>query len=298
MSTWQQLELECSASILSTLTDYLENAGAVSVTYQAAQENLLTEPSPGSQPLWDHVKLTGLFEETYNIEQLSNHLQKSFQNDGIQKITFITVEEKDWQNKWMEDFKPIHVSSKLWICPEWSEPPNPDAINIKLNPGLAFGTGSHPTTAMCLNWLDHYIKEDSIVLDFGCGSGILAIAALKLGAREAYAVDIDKEALKVTRENARNNAIDENKLFIRLPHEIGNIKVNVIVANILAQPLIDLAEIITQYANDKTIIALSGILTDQAKTVMARYKQWFDFETPSAQDGWILLSGIHIPGNS
>ena len=204
------------------------------------------------------------------------------------------VEDKDWSQEWKKHFKPIACSDgRLWICPSWIDAPEPDAVNLRLDPGLAFGTGSHPTTMLCLNWLEKQTVEGKTVIDFGCGSGILGIAALLLGAEKVWAIDNDPQALLASRDNAERNGIKDNRLITLLPEQIpAEAKADIMLANILAKPLIDLAQQISELTLSQGQLCLSGILSHQVDQVSEAYIDQFTFASPVIDDNWAQLSAI------
>lgn len=201
------------------------------------------------------------------------------------------LEDKDWEREWMENFHPMQFGQRLWICPSWRDVPDPEAVNVMLDPGLAFGTGTHPTTALCLTWLDGQELGGQTVIDYGCGSGILGIAALKLGAGRVIGVDIDPQAIEASRENAARNGV-ENGVELYLPADRPQLQADVLVANILAGPLRELASDIASLVKPGGRLALSGILATQAEEVRAAYLPWFEMDAPVEQEEWVRLSGI------
>jgi ribosomal protein L11 methyltransferase len=284
-----QLTLTTNLEIAELISDTLSDLGALSVTMQDAEDQPILEPAPGETPLWQAIKLTALFEETQNQSVLLENL-KLFR--PITALSFNILEDQDWVRVWQKDFKPMSFGKRLWICPTGYTPPNPAAINILLDPGLAFGTGTHPTTALCLEWLDENIRGNEYVIDYGCGSGILAIAALKLGCSQVLAVDNDPQAIQSTDSNARQNHIDPQQLSILLPPDMPAIQANVIVANILAQPLIQLAPLFKSMLKEGGKIALSGILADQAEMIINAYQAvGFQMSLPIQKQDWILIQG-------
>jgi ribosomal protein L11 methyltransferase len=211
---------------------------------------------------------------------------------GVPVVTAYEVtrlEDEDWVRRTQSQFVPQHVTPRLWVVPTWHEPPEPRAINIVLDPGLAFGTGTHPTTRVCLQWLDEIVRGGESVIDFGCGSGILAIAAVKLGAKDASGVDIDPQAVEAAQRNARQNAVEAT--FVSAAEGLRG-PAQIVVANILAKPLIVLAPLLASLTKAGGRLALSGILVEQADEVRHAYAAWYDFEPPRDEAGWVLLSGI------
>jgi ribosomal protein L11 methyltransferase len=202
------------------------------------------------------------------------------------------LEDKDWEREWMDNFHPMKFGERLWVCPSWKPVPDENAVNVMLDPGLAFGTGTHPTTALCLAWLDSQNLQDKIVIDFGCGSGILAIAALKLGAKRVIGIDIDPQAITASRDNAQRNNVSE-QLELYLPADLPTgVVADVLVANILAGPLRELSTNIEAVVKENGLLALSGILQQQADELVEVYSQWFKMDKPEIKDEWARLSGI------
>ncbi len=264
----------------------------MSVTYTDAGDNPVYEPLPGETKLWSETIVTGLFDAEVKTGRIMDFV-KSHLKPGTQ-VTSEILEDKDWVREWMDHFKPMKFGRRLWICPSWCKTPDPDAVNLMLDPGLAFGTGTHPTTAMCLEFLDGESLEGKHVIDFGCGSGILAIAALLLGAKSALGLDIDPQAIKASGENAERNGV-RDRLSLRLtggeaPEE--NEKADVLVANILAGPLTELAPDIEKLVKKGGHLALSGILGKQADDVRAVYSKWFEMDEPLIREDWCRLTGI------
>lgn len=247
---WQQLHLQCEKDNVDLAEALLLEAGALSIALDDAGDQPLFEPLPGESPLWDEVIITGLFDANTDagnrqlLEELSHEIGAQVQ---ASRTWVNAVDDKDWEREWMSNYKPIECANNLWIVPNWLTPPNPDATNIIMDPGLAFGTGYHATTRLCLDWLTEQDLTDKVVIDYGCGSGILGIAALLLGARQVYAVDIDPQAVLATNQNAARNHVDD-RLQAFLPEDFNNYwqqndmkPVEIMVANILAKPLIGLA---------------------------------------------------------
>ena len=278
--------------VIEKASSLLTGQGAMSVTYTDAGDNPVYEPLPGETKLWSETIVTGLFDAEVKTGRIMDFV-KSHLRPGTQ-VTSEILEDKDWVREWMDHFKPMKFGRRLWICPSWCKTPDPDAVNLMLDPGLAFGTGTHPTTAMCLEFLDGEPLEGKHVIDFGCGSGILAIAALLLGAKSALGLDIDPQAIKASGENAERNGV-RDRLYLRLtggeaPEE--NEKADVLVANILAGPLTELAPDIEKLVKKGGHLALCGILAKQADDVRAVYSQWFEMDEPLIREDWCRLTGI------
>lgn len=291
---WLQACIETESQLAERLADALIEVGALSVTIEDAlagtayEEAIFGEPGEKTGQLWQHSRVVTLFKDDVDVTQLIAAL---CHQHGLMLPSFTveTVPEQDWVQATQAQFEPISISPRLWIIPTWHTPPVPEAINLQLDPGLAFGTGSHPTTRLCLEWLDNHITGNEVVVDYGCGSGILAIAALKLGAIRAIGVDIDAQALQASHNNAKQNGVSAE---FYLPDQIPSIKCDMLLANILANPLRMLAGLLAGYVKKKGKIVLSGILTDQAEELTEIYSVWFDIEAaPVSDEGWIRLIG-------
>lgn len=288
---WLQLRLAITPEQAPTYEDALLEVGAVSVTFMDAEDQPIFEPDLGTTPLWSHTHLLALFEADTDADALVAHLQ--LLTDGaLPEHQIEHIEDQDWERSWMDGFAPMRFGQRLWIVPSWHEAPQPDAVNLLLDPGLAFGTGTHPTTSLCLQWLDAQPLEDCNVLDFGCGSGILAIAALLLGAPRAVGTDIDPQALEASRDNAQRNGIADERFPVYLPADLPQEPADVMVANILAGPLVSLAPQITSLVKPGGRLALSGILAEQADEVRATYAADFALDPTAVQDGWVRISGV------
>ncbi len=286
---WLQLTFPSDRESASTLEDALLDAGAVSVTLQDNADEPVFEPGVGETPLWSATKVVALFTEDAAIEIVLAALIAQF--DGL-TWTLERVEEQAWERAWMADFQPMRFGRRLWVCPSWCEAPDPHGVVLALDPGLAFGTGTHPTTALCLEWLDGIDLKGKTVLDYGCGSGILAIAALLLGAEKAIGVDNDPQALIATRENALRNNIEPQRLLTFTPEQLpADCRVEVTVANILAGPLQSLAPTLAGHTHANGLIALSGILEAQAAAVVQSYRAAFAMQPAVMKEGWVRLSG-------
>jgi ribosomal protein L11 methyltransferase len=288
---WLQVRLAITPAQAETYEDALLEVGAVSVTFMDAEDQPIFEPDLGTTPLWSHTHLLALFEADTDETALLAHLQLlcggSLPEHHVERI-----EDQDWERSWMDGFQPMRFGQRLWIVPSWHAAPEPDAVNLLLDPGLAFGTGTHPTTALCLEWLDGQKLDNCSVLDFGCGSGILAIAALLLGAPQAVGTDIDPQALEASRDNASRNGIDPARFPVYLPADLPQQPADVVVANILAGPLVSLAPQITALVKAGGRLALSGILAEQAEEVRAAYAGAFDLDPTAEKDGWVRISGV------
>ncbi|KJU76249.1 50S ribosomal protein L11 methyltransferase [Pseudomonas chengduensis] len=288
---WLQVRLAITPEQAETYEDALLEVGAVSVTFMDAEDQPIFEPDLGTTPLWSNTHLLALFEADTDETALLAHLQLLC-GGALPEHHVERIEDQDWERSWMDGFQPMRFGQRLWIVPSWHAAPQPDAVNLLLDPGLAFGTGTHPTTALCLEWLDSQNLDNCSVLDFGCGSGILAIAALLLGAPQAAGTDIDPQALEASRDNASRNGIDPARFPVYLPADLPQQPADVVVANILAGPLVSLAPQITALVKGGGRLALSGILAEQAEEVRAAYASTFDLDPTAVKDGWVRISGV------
>lgn len=289
--SWLQVRLAVTPDNAARHEDRLLAIGAVSVTFMDAEDQPIYEPDLGTTPLWSKTHLLGLFDDQQDAGMLEQQLRQSFA-DELPEFAIEVLPEQDWERSWMDDFQPMQFGRRLWVVPSWHSAPQADAVNMLLDPGLAFGTGTHPTTALCLEWLDSQSLDDCEVLDFGCGSGILAIAALLLGARHATCTDIDPQALEATADNAGRNAIDAARFSLYLPPELPAQQYDKVLANILAGPLVELAPQLADYCRPGGHLVLSGILAEQANEVRQAYQEHFILDPTHELDGWVRISGI------
>lgn len=287
---WLQVRLAITPEQAEIYEDALLDVGAVSVTFMDAEDQPIFEPDLGTTPLWSHTHLLALFEADTDAAAVFAHLQLLTDSELPQHQSEV-IADQDWERSWMDNFQPMRFGQRLWIVPSWHAAPEPDAVNLLLDPGLAFGTGTHPTTALCLEWLDGQDLSDCNVLDFGCGSGILAIAALLLGAKQAVGTDIDYQAIEASRDNAERNGIDASRFPLYLPEQLPAEQADVVVANILAGPLVALAPQITSLVKPGGRLALSGILAEQGEDVAAAYAEAFELDPQCIRDGWVRISG-------
>lgn len=290
--TWQQIICRTTLEHQEVLTDVLEEAGAASVTLEDAADQPVLEPLPGETPLWDQLIVTGLYPADDDLTELMVLLETKRSAWALSKLRLERLEDRPWVREWMDNFHPMQFGKRLWVYPSWREAPNePNSVKILLDPGLAFGTGTHPTTALCLEWLDGEDLVGKSVLDYGCGSGILAIAAAKLGASHIVATDIDPQALQATLDNAQRNALDAEAIQTCYPDKLPQQQYDVVVANILSGPLVKLAPHILAYLKPKGRLALSGILAEQGEPVAAAYAPSLENYDIQAQEEWLRLSG-------
>ncbi|ELC3159499.1 50S ribosomal protein L11 methyltransferase [Vibrio harveyi] len=289
---WIQIKLNATNENAEQIGDMLmEETGALSVTFLDAQDTPVFEPLPGETRLWGDTDILALYDAEADTNFIITQIKASsmLTDDFAYKVE--QLEDKDWEREWMENFHPMKFGERLWICPSWREIPEPDAVNVMLDPGLAFGTGTHPTTALCLEWLEGIDLSGKTVIDFGCGSGILAIAAIKLGAEKVIGIDIDPQALQASRDNAeRNGVADQLEVFLPQNQPEGLIA-DVVVANILAGPLRELAPIIKGLVKPNGELAMSGVLDTQAEDVANHYRDELHIDPIVEQSEWCRISG-------
>jgi ribosomal protein L11 methyltransferase len=292
---WQALKIAADAKTADTLSEILMDLGALSVSIADAhagteqEQELFGEPGEPPAGVWQDALLEVLFDAGVDIAVVVADAAATAGLENVPAYTVEAVAEQDWVRQTQAQFDPIPISPRLWIVPTWHESPDPSAINIILDPGLAFGTGSHPTTRLCLQWLDHNLRGGETVLDYGCGSGILAIAAMKLGAADVVGVDIDPQAIQASEYNASQNQVAAR--FLSPDHALSK-QVDVVIANILTNPLKILAPMLAAAGLPDSRIVLSGILAHQAQDVLSVYRQWFDIQVADESEGWVCLSGV------
>lgn len=284
---WLEIRLRIDGKAADTVAEIMEQLGSLAVTWQDAEDSPILEPKPGERRLWPNTEVTGLFDKNADATQIVKILS-SILGDNI-PIAIIDLEDQDWVRSWMDSFKPIRCADNLWICPSWCEIPDKNAANVMLDPGLAFGTGTHPTTFLCLEHLASLNLKDQEIIDYGCGSGILAIAALKLGAKKAYGIDIDEQAIIASKDNAQRNGVEERLELFNSTHTKCHKQTQVVVANILAGPLTELESEIAALCLSGGNLALSGILDEQAQEVIDAYSKDFTLQKRKVKEGWVLL---------
>jgi len=290
---WIQLIILSSRQDSHEIENALIDLNALSVTIQDAADQPILEPAVGETPLWDQCIVTALFPRTVDTQAINLQFYASISSSP--QIRWEQLEDKDWSEEWKKHFNPLKCGDRLWICPSWIDPPDPQGVNLSLDPGLAFGTGSHPTTHLCLRWLDQQDLKGKTIVDYGCGSGILGIAALLLGAKQVIAVDNDPQALLASRDNAQRNKIADHQLVTYLPNEIpDDIQAEVMVANILAAPLIELAPKLCAMTAANGLLCLAGLLDRQIDAVSAPYSTNFTFFPPAIQSEWAQLSAKKV----
>ncbi|MBI3774078.1 MAG: 50S ribosomal protein L11 methyltransferase [Gammaproteobacteria bacterium] len=287
---WLEIKIDTHAQSAPAIENALLQAGALSVTLSDTRDEPLYEPALGTTPLWRYTRVTGLFEAAMNCHAVLTQINEKFGPAVIVQSRIDALADQPWERAWMEHFAPMQFGQRIWICPSWCEPPDPLAVNIFMDPGLAFGTGTHSTTALCLEWLDAHPPIQQTVIDYGCGSGILAVAAARLGAQRVIAVDHDPQALLATRENAQRNAVAEC-IETFLPEQAPALAADTLIANILANPLRELATRFADLVKCGGTLVLSGILTGQEDDVTAAYLDTFNLRPAVAQHGWVRLNG-------
>jgi len=302
--SWITLTIKTDDAFAEPISEALLEQGSLSVEINdadagtAEEQALYGEPGEPSEQFWQRTEVTGLFEQGADVEAIMKTVADAVHLSDVPGFRVDTVEEQDWVRQTQSQFNPIQISQRLWIVPTWHQPPDSSAINLILDPGLAFGTGSHPTTQLCLSWLDQHLQHDQTILDYGCGSGILAIAALKLGASYVTGIDIDPQAINASHANAKLNACNPEQFYFATDYQMTDqqsslaVQFDIVIANILSNPLIILAPILAQATRHGGQIVLSGILRDQAQEVTAVYQQWFGMKTTNVMEDWVLLTGI------
>ncbi len=266
---WIQVYTEVPKRYAEALSDALESMGSLAVTLTDAADNPIFEPPIGSTPIWPDTRVTGLFEASRDTNALLSLLASRWPQVAQFPVRVEVLEDKDWVREWMDQFKPVRFGERLWVVPSWLAPPEPDSIHLLLDPGLAFGTGDHPTTALCLTWLSNHDLSHKTVIDFGCGSGILACAAAKLGAERIIGTDIDPQALHASAQNAQQNKV---QLELYLPDQMPAVKAEIIVANILFNPLKSLAPQLLTLLAPNGLLVMSGILIEQVEPLIEHYQ--------------------------
>jgi ribosomal protein L11 methyltransferase len=290
---WLQVRLSTGPERAPLIEAALASAGALAVTLDDAGDDPQLEPPPGALPLWGMVRVTALFPDEAGVRERVEVLADQLAAALTVAPVIERLEDRPWERAWLADFRPTRFGTRLWVCPRAQAPEDARAVVVELDPGLAFGTGHHATTALCLEWLDGAELTGRTLIDYGCGSGILAIAALRLGAEGALAVDHDPQALEATRENAAANGVAD-RLLVCAPADLMNAPAEILVANILAAPLIELAPRFARLVRHGGQIALSGLLADQIDAVSAAYQADFALDPPREREDWILLSGRRL----
>ncbi|CAG7856988.1 Ribosomal protein L11 methyltransferase [biofilm metagenome] len=289
---WHQISVVTDETTAPKVADLFSDFGAVSVTYMDDEDEPVYEPAPGETRIWKRTRVIALYEITVDPALIKSQVRKIFHEKCLSHWEFDVIKDQAWERAWMEFYQPMKFADKLWVCPTDQERHEANTVCLTLDPGLAFGTGTHPTTALCLDWLAHQNLTGKTIVDFGCGSGILAIASLLLGANIAYAVDIDPQAITATEYNAVKNNV-QDKVICCLPDQFAanKLQFDVVLANILAKPLIDMAQQITSLLITGGQLVLSGILAEQADGVATGYSPYIELNSCVQQDEWVRLSG-------
>lgn len=282
--------------VLSAHPEFAEElllaCGASAVSFVDAGDDPVLEPAPGATPLWSRTVAVGLFEGSTRADRVIASLRAELPDGAQIECTTELVEDQDWVRVWLKDCPPLKFGERLWVCPRERAVREPGCVTLLLDPGLAFGTGTHPSTALCLDWIARNSVDDARVLDFGCGSGILGIASLLLGARSCLGVDIDPQAIQATGDNARENGVAASMQVLPHDAEFEPFPADVVLANILARPLIELAPLLARSVRAGGHLILAGLLDRQAEEVRAAYAPWFDFAPDLSREGWTRVAAV------
>jgi len=290
---WQQITVITDEKTAPEVADLFSDLGAVSVTYMDAEDEPVYEPAIGETKIWSNTEVIALYELDADIEDVSARVRLAFDAALLRDWRQELIEDQAWERAWMEYYHPMKFGDKLWVCPTGQEQEEQGTVCMLLDPGLAFGTGTHPTTALCLEWLAEHDLAGKTVIDYGCGSGILAVAAVLLGAKVAHAVDIDPQALTATLSNAEKNAV-QDKIKVYLPEQLPAMQADIVLANILAKPLCELSARISELVAPGGALILSGILAEQTEQVADAYRALIELNAPTQQEDWIRLDGLKL----
>ncbi len=291
MKTWLQVSFNLDEPLIGRVEETLEALGALSISLSDRGDSSILEPLPGSIPCWPELRVTALLNPDADREKIAREISAAAGTADPVPLDFTVVEDRDWLAEWRSELEPKQFGDRLWVCPRPDAAVPQDRATVLLEPGLAFGTGAHPTTALCLEWLDGLELNNRTVLDYGCGSGILAVAALALGALRATCTDIDEQALTSCRNNARRNRCLGDITIVEPAAIPSSPRCDVLVANILSGALIGLAPELGQYCNRGADVALSGILAGQARQVCDAFRDWVSLRVTGQTDDWVLLTG-------
>ena len=290
---WLQLRLDTHPEDVEQFEDLMLATGAVAVTLEDNADQPVLEPGVGETPLWRHIRLSGLYDAGADMDAALQSFPENLLQQCNHRIEIL--EDKDWEREWMQHYAAMQFGDKFWVCPSWLKPPDPTAVNLLLDPGLAFGTGTHPTTALCLTELAGMDLAERKIVDYGCGSGILGVAALKLGAQHVLCVDNDPQALAATQDNAQRNTIGSSSLTVALPEQVDMPsfagEADLVIANILAGPLIELSDRLMEFLKPEGTLLLSGLIESQAEALCAHYRDRIALSIAGETDGWICLRG-------
>ena len=291
--TWLQLRLDTRPDHVEALEDQMLASGAVAVTLEDNADQPVLEPGVGETPLWNQTRLTGLYPADTEMDAVMDSFPSALLEGSNHRVEIL--EDKDWEREWIRHYRPMRFGQRLWVCPSWIDPPEPDAVNLMLDPGLAFGTGTHPTTALCLTELEGMTLDGIEAVDYGCGSGILAVAALKLGAARVLGVDNDPQALVSSGDNAARNRLAPERLPLALPDQVDlpghTASASLVIANILAGPLMELSGTLLHFLSPGGTLLLSGLLNTQADELIAHYAGRLTLHVAGEKDGWVCLRG-------
>ena len=289
---WQQLKISVNEADAALVEETLDECGAVSVTMMDSEDQPVFQVDLGSTPIWQHTEILGLFAHDAPMADIVARVHARVPTSKDSHIAIEEIVDTEWERVCMQDFKPMRFGERIWICPSWETPPDPTGVNIMLDPGLAFGTGTHPTTALCLEWLGEQDLQDKIVIDYGCGSGILAIAAALLGADNVIAIDNDPQAILASESNRDLNGVSAEQMSVHLPGVEGHPLADVVVANILAGPLEELTPVIAALLKPGGKLILSGVLSQQTQSLLDSYQAYFTMLEPALREEWVRVEGI------
>jgi len=290
---YHQIEFNIAKDDLAETEKILESYQPLSISMQGFGEEKIYEPLPGEMPIWEKIRVKAMYQNIKNLSDLENEIINKTNIKTLNNKVIRVIGEKDWQEEWVQSSKPMRFGEKLWIYPDHLIDNLEGKICVNLNPGLAFGTGSHPTTRLCLEWLEKSNLDQKSVLDYGCGSGILGISAIKLGAKSVTAIDLDPQAVIASKNNAEKNHVQQ-EIEITDNNKTIEKNFNIIVANILAKPLIELAPYFYKKLNKEGAICLSGILEGQINIIKDAYLKYFNLSEIKIKDGWVMMSGIKL----
>lgn len=292
---WQQIKIDTDPDHSEEVEQLLMDFGAVSLSFLDSEDQAVFQLEPGGTILWESTTVVALFEASVDLSSCIQSLASQSFVKNNQQIEIEKLEDQDWERAWMNDFTAMQFGENLWICPSWQTPPQPDAVNIMLDPGLAFGSGTHATTSLCLQWLEQAQLQNKSVIDYGCGSGVLAIASVLLGAQQAIGVDNDPQAIIATLDNSKRNNLNQEQIQAFLPEQHPDEKVDILLANILCAPLLELAQLLAALVKENGHIVLSGILEEQSKLIEDCYSPWFELNPPAVENGWVRIDGRRKP---
>ena len=290
---YHQIEFNIAKDDLAETEKILESYQPLSISIQGFGEEKIYEPLPGEMPIWEKIRVKAMYQNIKNLSDLENEIINKTNIKILNNKVIKAIGKKDWQEEWMQSSKPMRFGEKLWIYPDHLIDNLEGKVCVNLNPGLAFGTGSHPTTRLCLEWLEKSNLDQKSVLDYGCGSGILGISAIKLGAKSVTAIDLDPQAVIASKNNAEKNHVQQ-EIEITDNNKTIEKNFNIIVANILAKPLIELAPYFYKKLNKEGAICLSGILEGQINIIKDAYLKYFNLSEIKIKDGWVMMSGIKL----